>query len=74
MNDPRIDFMLKTGFVDRAAMDSYELFEGRYLEDIFGEEIKPGDTYFIDNHGQLIHSKSLVEYVTKDLDFVKYER
>lgn len=74
MDDQRIEFMKRTGFTDRQQMEAYERMNNRYLEDIFGEEIKKGDTYFEDEHGQLVHEDNLVEYVIKDLNFKKVVR
>jgi len=48
--------------------------ENRYIEDIYGDEIKVGDEYYRNKFDELIHSKNFIQYAEDELDLNKKTR
>ena len=50
------------------------LDEEEYLEDIYGDEIKVGDGFYLTKEGNPIHEKNLIEYLLDTHDLRRRER
>ena len=55
------------------------LDEDKYLEDLYGDEIKVGDSFYrySENYGSieyLIHEKNFIQFAEDELDVKKEER
>ena len=48
--------------------------ESEYVEDIYGDEIKVGDEYFVNEYKELIHRKNLLNYLIENCDYEERER
>ena len=48
--------------------------EERYVEDIYGDEIKVGDVYYIDEYNELIHESNLIKYLLEYHELKRRER
>lgn len=62
---PSITHVNKTGHTseDWQALQRKTLAENRYMEDIFGREIKIGDNYIETERGELVHEQSAFDYL-----------
>lgn len=74
MNPPQIDSMQRYGYKSFSELLDEAIEEKRYLEDIYGDEIKVGDDYYRNKHDELIHSKNFIQYAEEELDLNKKTR
>jgi len=74
MDHPQIDSMMKYGHKSFRELIDEALEENRYLEDIYGDEIKVGDEYYRNKHDELVHSKNFIQYAEDELDLNKKTR
>ena len=74
MDHPQIDSMMKHGHKSFREMLDEALEENRYIDDIFGDEIKIGDDYYMNENDELIHSKNFIQYAEDELDLNKKTR
>ena len=62
MNDPRTENMMRYGHPSFRELLQEAIKENHYIEDIYGQEINPGDTYYENDCGELIHEDNLAQY------------
>lgn len=74
MRHPQIDSMQKYGHPSFKELLAEAIEENRYIEDIYGDEIKIGDTYYINQHDELIHEKNVLQYALDELPINKKTR
>ncbi len=74
MSHPQIDSIQRYGHKSFRELLDEALEENRYIEDVFGEEIKIGDEYYRNKHDELIHSKNFMQYAEEELELHKKTR
>lgn len=74
MDHPEIIAMQKYGHPSLKDLQNEIAEESRYMEDIYGDEIKIGDEYYINENKDLIHCNNFIEYAEEVLDLEKRER
>ena len=62
MNDPRTENMMRYGHPTFRELLQEAIKENHYIEDIYGQGINPGDTYYENDCGELIHEDNLAQY------------
>ena len=62
MDDPRIENMMRYGHPTFRELLDEAIEANRYIEDIYGDAINPGDTYYENDCGELIHEDNLAQY------------
>ena len=62
MNDPRTENMMRYGHPTFKELLQEAIRENSYIEDIYGQGINPGDTYYENDCGELIHEDNLAQY------------
>lgn len=62
MDDPRIENMMRYGRPTFRALLDEAIEANRYIEDVYGDAINPGDTYYENDYGELIHEDNLAQY------------
>lgn len=63
MNHPEIENMHRFGHKSPCDLSDEIKEENTYLEDIFGEEIKIGDEFVENEHGEFIHERSAFKHL-----------
>ena len=62
MDDPRTENMMRYGHSSFREVLQEAIKENHYIEDIYGQGINPGDTYYENDCGELIHEDNLAQY------------
>ena len=71
---PHVDNMQRSGHKSFRELLDEAMEENRYIEDIYGDEIKHDDEYYINEHDELIHSKNLAQYALDACELHKKTR
>ena len=74
MNPPQIENVQRYGHKSFRDLLDEAMEENRYIEDIYGDEIKVGDEYYRNKHDELIHSKNLAQYALDTCELHKKTR
>ena len=74
MDHPQIRNMMAYGHKSFRELLNEIIEENRYMEDIYGDEIKDGDDYYVNEYDELIHSDNFVQYAEEELNVNKKTR
>ena len=72
MEHPDITHAMLTGYPSSRHIDQ-ENSHGQALEDIYGNSIGEGDTYFIDEEKNIVHVENMKDYLTDHIGVLFYE-
>lgn len=72
MEHPDVTHVMRTGYATKRHVD-WECNHGQALEDMYGNSIEEGDSYFIDEERNIVHVENMKEYLSQFIGVLFYE-